>query len=78
MIQDKIDLIEQSHQIFVVGGQQFPTFLTENVSAIQPPGPSWNASWAANTSIYNYSLASIMNFYDAAPWATVVFSGLHG
>ena len=40
MIQDKIDLIEQSHQIIVVSGQQFPTFLTENVSAIQPPGPS--------------------------------------
>jgi hypothetical protein len=40
MIQGKIDLIEQSHQIFAISGQQFPTFLTGNASAIQPSGPS--------------------------------------
>jgi len=40
MIQDKIDLIEQSHQIFVVSEQQFSTFLTENVLAIQQPESS--------------------------------------
>jgi hypothetical protein len=36
MFQDKIDLIEQSHQIIAASGQQFPTFLTGNASAIQP------------------------------------------
>jgi hypothetical protein len=40
MIQVKFDLIEQSHQIFAISGQQFPTFLTGNASAIQPSGPS--------------------------------------
>ena len=36
MIQDKIDLVEQSRQIVAASGQQFPTFLTGNASAIQP------------------------------------------
>jgi hypothetical protein len=36
MIQDKIDLVEQSHQIVAASGHQFPTFLTGNASAIQP------------------------------------------
>jgi hypothetical protein len=36
MIQDKIDLVEQSCQIFPASRQQFPTFLTGNASAIQP------------------------------------------
>ena len=35
MVQDKIDLVEQSCQIFAASGQQFPTFLTGNASAIQ-------------------------------------------
>ena len=36
MIQDKIDLVEQSRQIVAASGQQFPTFLTGNASVIQP------------------------------------------
>jgi hypothetical protein len=40
IIQGKIDLIEESHQIFTISGQQFPTFLTGNASAIQPSEPS--------------------------------------
>ena len=36
MIQDKINLVEQSRQIFAASDQQFPTFLTGNASATQP------------------------------------------
>jgi hypothetical protein len=36
MIQDKINLVEQSRQIVAASGQQFPTFLTGNASATQP------------------------------------------